>query len=175
MKVRWWVCFLLFLTWLMSYIDRSLMPMALPLIGQEFHMSPTVMGVVVSAFFVGYASMQIPGGMLADKFGARNSITLGIASWSIFSVLTGTASSLTNLIWLRVFFGLGEGIHPPAAFKALSVWFNSAERARANGVVMSSNTLGPMIAPVLFATLMSAFGWRHAFYLVSIPGFRSEE
>jgi len=76
MKVRWWVCFLLFLTWLMSYIDRSLMPMALPLIGQEFHMSPTVMGVVVSAFFVGYASMQIPGGMLADKFGARNSITL---------------------------------------------------------------------------------------------------
>ena len=79
MKVRWWVCLLLFLTWLMSYIDRSLMPMALPFIGQEFHLNPTVMGAVVGAFFIGYAAMQIPGGLIADRFGARNSITLGEA------------------------------------------------------------------------------------------------
>jgi sugar phosphate permease len=171
MKVRWWVCFLLFLTWLMSYIDRSLMPMAVPLITQEFHMSPTVMGVVISAFFVGYASMQIPGGILADKIGARKTITLGVAAWSMFSLLTGMAWSLTSLIWVRILFGLGEGIHPPAAFKALSAWFNSAERARANGFVMSSNAIGPMIAPILFAVVMGAFGWRKAFYLLSIPGF----
>ena len=171
MRVRWWICLLLFLTWLMSYVDRSLMPMALPLISQEFHLSPTVMGVVISAFFVGYASMQIPGGILADKFGARKTMTAGVALWSIFSVLTGAATSLTNLIWVRILFGLGEGIHPPAAFKALSSWFNSAERGRATGLVMSSNTLGPMITPIIFATLMGAFGWRNAFFLVSIPGF----
>jgi sugar phosphate permease len=171
MKVRWWVCVLLFLTWLMSYIDRSLMPMAIPLISQEFHMSPTVMGVAISAFFIGYGSMQIPGGIIADRFGARKTITLGVASWSLFSLLTGTASSLTSLIWVRILFGLGEGMHPPAAFKALSAWFNRAERARANGFVMSSNTIGPMIAPILFAMVMGAYGWRKAFFLVSIPGF----
>lgn len=171
MKVRWWICALLFLTWLMSYVDRSLMPMALPLIGQEFHLSPAVLGVVISAFFVGYAVMQIPGGILADKFGARKMMTAGVTLWSIFSVLTGAATSLTNLIWVRVLFGLGEGIHPPAAFKALSSWFNGAERARANGLVMSSNTIGPMIAPIVFAVLMGAYGWRRAFFLVSIPGF----
>jgi sugar phosphate permease len=170
-KVRWWVCFLLFLTWLMSYIDRSLMPMALPFIGEEFHLSPTVMGAVISAFFIGYASMQIPGGLIADRFGARNGITLGVAAWSVFSVLTGAARSLTNLMWVRILFGLGEGLHPPAAFKALSAWFKSAERARANGLVMSSNTIGPMVAPIVFASLMQAFGWRKAFYFVSIPGF----
>jgi sugar phosphate permease len=171
MKVRWRICFLLFLTWLMSYIDRSLMPMAIPLIGQEFHLSPTVMGVVMSAFFIGYGSMQIPGGMIADKFGARKTMTVGVAAWSLFSFLTGTAGSLASLIRVRILFGLGEGMHPPAAFKALSAWFNSAERARANGLVMSSNTIGPMIAPILFATMMGTFGWRRAFYLVSIPGF----
>lgn len=171
MKVRWWICALLFLTWLMSYVDRSLMPMALPLIGQEFHLSPTVLGAVISAFFIGYAVMQIPGGILADKFGARKMMTTGVALWSIFSVLTGAATSLTNLIWVRVLFGLGEGVHPPAAFKALSSWFNPAERARANGLVMSSNTIGPMIAPIIFAVLMGAYGWRNAFFLVSIPGF----
>src|SRR5258708_18622101 len=142
MRVRWGVCFLLFLTWVMSYVDRSLMPMALPLIGQEFHLSPTVMGAVISAFFLGYATMQIPGGMLADRIGARKSITLGIAFWSGFSVLTGAASSLANLIAVRICFGLGEGLHPAAAFKALSAWFPPRERARANGLVMSSNTLG---------------------------------
>lgn len=171
MKVRWRICLLLFFTWLMSYIDRSLMPMAIPLIGQEFHMSPTVMGVVMSAFFIGYGAMQIPGGLIADKFGARKTITAGVAAWSLFSVLTGAAGSLANLIWVRVLFGLGEGVHPPAAFKALSAWFNRSERARANGFVMSSNTIGPMIAPILFATVMATFGWRKAFYLVSIPGF----
>ena len=71
MKARWWVCSLLFLTWLVSYVDRSLLPMALPFIAQEFHLSPTLMGVAASAFFVGYAAMQIPGGLIADKFGPR--------------------------------------------------------------------------------------------------------
>jgi sugar phosphate permease len=170
-KIRWWICFFLFLTWLMSYIDRSLMPMALPFIGQEFHLSPTVMGAVISAFFVGYASMQIPGGMIADKIGPRNSITLGVAFWSGFSLLTGMATSLATLMGIRVCFGLGEGLHPAAAFKALSAWFPPSERSRANGFVMSSNALGPMIAPILFASLMNAFGWRTAFYIISVPGF----
>ena len=171
MRIRWWICFLLLLTWLVSYIDRSLMPMALPFIAQEFHLSPTVMGVVVSAFFLGYAAMQIPAGLLADKIGARNSITLGITAWSIFSVLTGAASNLTNLICVRILFGLCEGLHPPATFKTISQWFPAAERSRASGLMMSSNTLGPMIAPLLFASVMAAFGWRAAFYLISIPGF----
>ncbi|MGH9358886.1 MAG: MFS transporter [Terriglobia bacterium] len=171
MKARWWVCFLLFLTWLISYIDRSLMPMALPFIGKEFHLSPTVMGLVAGVFFIGYGSMQIPGGMIADRFGPRKIITLGVFFWSVFSILTGAASSLTNLLWVRISFGLGEGIHPPAAFKALSAWFNSSEIGRANGFVMSSNTLGPMIAPIVFAAVIERFGWRDAFYLASLPGF----
>jgi sugar phosphate permease len=169
-KIRWWICFLLFLTWVVSYIDRSLMPMAVPLIAQEFHMSTAAMGGVMSAFFVGYALMQIPGGFIADKIGARKSITFGMASWSVFSLLTGIVSSLGPLIWIRVGFGLSEGIHPPSTFKVLSAWFSSTERARANGLMMSSNTIGPMIAPLLFAAVVVRFGWRSAFYLVSIPG-----
>jgi hypothetical protein len=53
MRVRWWVCFLLFLTFVMSYIDRSLMPMAIPFIAREFGISPAVMGIVLSGFLGG--------------------------------------------------------------------------------------------------------------------------
>lgn len=171
MNIRWRICFLLFLTWLVSFIDRSMMPMALPFIAAEFNLSPTVMGIVISAFFLGYGTMQIPGGIIADRFGPRKSMTLGIVAWSVFTFLTGLVTSVTSLVWLRVLFGISEGIHPPAAFKTLSTWFPSGERSRANSLVMSSTTLGPMIAPILFAAVMAAFGWRWAFFIVAIPGF----
>ena len=70
-KLRWSVCFLLFAIFVMSYTDRSLMPLAIPFIAREFQISPAVAGVVLSAFFVGYAFMQIPGGLLADRIGPR--------------------------------------------------------------------------------------------------------
>lgn len=171
MRIRWSISALLFLTWLLSYIDRGLMPMAIPFIGAEFHLTPTVMGAVLSAFFLGYGCMQIPGGLLTDRFGPRKVMTAGVAAWSIFSALTGMAGSLGQLISIRVLFGLGEGMHPSAAFKTVSTWFRSSERGRANGFVMSSNTIGPMISPILFAALMHAAGWRNAFLMISIPGF----
>jgi sugar phosphate permease len=171
MRVRWRICVLLLLTWVMSYMDRSLMPMAIASIGQEFHLSPMAMGTVLSAFFVGYGLMQIPGGLLADKIGPRRSVTFGIAAWSFFSLLTGTVRSVPSLIATRICFGLGEGIHPPATFKILAAWFNRKERSRANGIMMSSNTLGPMLTPLLFAAAIGAFGWRKSFYLLSLPGF----
>ncbi|MHB1652757.1 MAG: MFS transporter [Desulfitobacteriaceae bacterium] len=171
MKIRWWVAVVLFLTWLMSYIDRTLMPMALPFIGKEFNLNPTVMGIVISSFFIGYGLMQIPGGMIADKFGPRKVITLGVTFWSVFSILTGMANGLTSMIWTRIFFGVGEGMHPPGSWKMISTWFKPVERARANSLMMASNMVGPALAPIFFAAVMGAFGWRQAFYLLSIPGF----
>ena len=171
MKVRWWVCLFLFVTWVMSYVDRSLMPMAIPFIAREFHISPSVMGVVLSAFFVGYASMQIPGGLIADRLGPRKTVTIGIMAWSLFSLLTGMARNLTQLIWIRIGFGVCEGVHPPATLKMLAAWFPRAERTRASAWMLSSNTIGPMLTPILFASAMAALGWRGAFLAISVPGF----
>ena len=171
MRLRWWVCFLLFAIFVMSYVDRSLMPLAIPFIAREFQISPAVAGVVLSAFFVGYAFMQIPGGLLADRIGPRKTVTIGITAWSLFSALTGTAQNLSQMIWIRICFGLCEGVYPPAALKAVAVWFPRNERTGTSAVLLSSNTIGPMVAPLLFATAMSVFGWRGAFLAISVPGF----
>jgi sugar phosphate permease len=171
MNLRWRVCFLLVAIFAMSYVDRSLMPLAIPFIAREFQISPSLAGVVLSAFFVGYAFMQIPGGLLADRIGPRKTVTIGITAWSLFSALTGTVGSLAQMIWVRICFGLCEGVFPPAALKTVAVWFPRNERTRASALLLSSNTIGPVVAPLLFAAAMTAFGWRGAFLAISVPGF----
>lgn len=170
MKVGWRIIAILFLAWMMSYFERAMISTALPFIGHDFGLTATVMGFVSSAFFIGYALMQIPGGIIADRFGSRKTIAIGILVWSVFSALTGTAGGLATLIWIRILFGLGEGVFPPGSWKMLSNWFKPATRATANAVMLCSNLVGPALAPLVFAPLMGAVGWRHSFWILAIPG-----
>src|SRR5678816_2176861 len=80
------------------YIDRMVMASAIPFIATDLELSPLEMGQLLSAFFLGYALMQIPGGLLADRFGARVVLTTTIALWSIMTALTGMAAGLVTLL-----------------------------------------------------------------------------
>ncbi|WP_417038412.1 MFS transporter, partial [Desulfovibrio legallii] len=80
-----------FMVWLVSYLDRMVMSTAIPYIADEFNLSAGEMGVVMSAFFAGYALFQIPGGVLSDRFGARKVLVFAIAWWSLFTLFTGYA------------------------------------------------------------------------------------
>jgi len=169
-KERYTVLFILFITWVVSYLDRMVMTVAIPYIAIDFNLSPMAMGVVISTFFAGYALFQIPGGILADKFGARKVMASGIAWWSIFTFGTGLVNSLQPMLLLRFFFGVGEGIFPASSWKTIANWFPVKERATANGFMMSSNFLGPALAPLFVVAVMSAWGWRSVFYSLIVPG-----
>jgi MFS family permease len=159
-----------FMIWMVSYLDRMVMFTAIPYIAEEFNLSTGAMGAVMSAFFFGYALCQIPGGILSDRYGARIVLTIGIVWWSIFTFITGLASSLTALIVIRVLFGIGEGIAPAATFKTLATWTPPSKRGFANAVMLSTNSLGPALAPLAVVAIMSAFGWRSVFWALSLPG-----
>lgn len=66
----------LFMTWLIDYIDRLVITLALPDIGEEFGLGTTMQGLILTAFFITYAAMQIPGGILADTRGTRRTMLL---------------------------------------------------------------------------------------------------
>ena len=83
-KKRHMILGLLFLGWCLSYLDRMAMNVGIVEIAKDFNLSPSVMGIVLSSFFAGYAIMQLPGGWLADKFGSRKVITISILLWSAF-------------------------------------------------------------------------------------------
>lgn len=161
---------ILFITWTVCYMDRMVMTVAIPYIAKDFNLTPTGMGIVMSTFFAGYALFQIPGGMLADKFGARKIMSIAVSWWSVFTVFTGMATSLASLIVIRFLFGIGEASFPGGSWKTIANWFPKKERATANSIMSSSNSLGPAIAPLFVVGIMAAFGWRQVFYFLFIPG-----
>lgn len=167
---RYAVLSVLFLGYFLCYMDRMVIATALPFIAKDLQLSPFAMGGVLSAFFVGYAAMQIPGGWLADRFGPRPVISLSIIGWSIFTFLTGVATSLAVLIVIRVLFGIAEGPYPSAASKAVATWFPREQLGRANGVQLASVNIGAAIAPLLVAPWVLLWGWRSVFYFLIVPG-----
>jgi len=145
------------------------MASALPFVAESFKLSAREMGYVLSAFFVGYALMQVPGGLLADRFGIRVVTTVCITWWSIMTALTALAQSVGALLLIRVLFGVGEGPFPATAAKAISIWFPSREIGRANGFQLAATALGATVAPLIATTMIEDWGWRYAF-VVLLPG-----
>jgi MFS family permease len=155
---------------LVCYMDRMVMASAIPFIGKDFHLSPLAMGGVLRAFFVGYSVMQVPGGLLADRFGPRAVAAGGITWWSLMTALTGLSTGLTSLLAIRLLFGFGEGPFPPAVSKIFSIWFPKEEIGRANGLQLALTAIGGAMAPLLVVALIRGWGWRYVYFVLFAPG-----
>jgi MFS family permease len=161
---------LLYLGWCVSYIDRAAITFAVTHIASDFHLRPAELGMLLSSFFLGYSLMQLPGGWLADRFGSKPVIVVSILLWSIFTGVTGVAWSLTSLVLIRFIFGLGEGAFPAASVKGVAEVFSREERPKMSSLLMSSNYVGSMLAPLIIAPMIIHFGWRNVFHYMGIAG-----
>ena len=168
---RYVVFFFLYVGFCISYIDRSAIGLALPSISKDFALAPTQMGVVISAFFIGYSIMQLPGGWMADKFGSKSVILIALTLWSIFTFTTGHASSLAGLLFLRFVFGLCEGPYAGACYRGIAEYFPRELRPAFATGVLSSNYIGSAIAPIIIVPLILWFGWRGMFQALGCIGF----
>jgi len=97
-KARHTVLTILFITWIVSFLDRIAISVAIPYIAADYHLTPLEMGIVMSVFFAGYSISQIPGGLLADKFGVRRVATVAMVWWSVFTAVTGSAANLAQML-----------------------------------------------------------------------------
>ncbi|XP_046750761.1 putative inorganic phosphate cotransporter isoform X2 [Diprion similis] len=132
-------------------------------------------GIILSSFFWGYIITQIPGGILADKFGGKYTLGIGILSTAIFTMLTPVvveAFDATGLIVLRVLMGLGEGTTFPAANSLVAQWAPPEERSKISTVVMSGMQVGTVLGTSLSGVLIhnSSMGWPVVFYFFGAFG-----
>lgn len=162
--------FLVFIGFIICFIDRSAMNLTLAYVGKSFSLNAAQLGLVGSAFFFSYSLMQIPGGWLVDKFGTKWMTVVSLLAWSVFTVMTGFAWSFASLIFIRVLFGIGEGSYPSAAMKSVRLAFPKEKRGQASAVAISSNYIGSAAAPFLVTPLIAVLSWRGAFHVVGLIG-----
>ncbi|PLS17910.1 MFS transporter [Bacillus sp. M6-12] len=161
---------LLFVGYLVDYLDRMVMSVAVVYIKDEFSLDPAAVGAILSAFFISYAVMQIPGGWMTDKFGSRKVLIWSIIIWSVFTVLTGFAWSLVSLLVIRFLFGVGQGGYPSASQKGIADYYPRDERPKASAFLMSSNYFGMALAPLAAAPMILWMGWRNMFVVIGMLG-----
>jgi MFS family permease len=162
---------ILFVAWIVDYVDRLVIATALPSIGAQFGLDRSEQGLLLTAFFISYALFQFPGGLMADKIGPKKTMIIAMVAWSVFTGLTGLAVSFGMLIVIRVLFGVTEGVFPGASMKAVTERTEPKTRMTANGIMLGSNPFGAALAPLIAAPVITAVGWQNAFFAVAAAGF----
>jgi len=154
---------LLALAAFINYVDRGNLATAGPLIRDQFELSNTQLGVLLSAFFWTYVPAQLPAGWLAERLDARGVLAVGLGIWGAATALTGLASGFLMLLILRVMLGLGESVMYPASFKILAREALETQRGRANGLLAAGQLCGPAFGTLAGGLLMAWLGWRVVF------------
>lgn len=169
-RVRHTVLWLTVAAYLITYMDRVVIATAAPSIQEEFSLSNVTMGWIFSAFQIGYALFQLPGGWLGDRFGPRRALTAIVVWWSTFTALTTAAWSAASMVVIRFLFGMGEAGAFPIATRSLSRWMLPSERGWAQGITHAGARLGGAVTPVLVVFLIHHLGWRGPFLIFGVLG-----
>src|SRR5580704_9465924 len=131
------VLFLLALSVLINYIDRSNLSIAAPLLQDELHISNSQLGTLLAAFFWTYGLMQMPSGWLVDRFDVKWVFAAGFFVWSAATAVTGLLHGFVALLLIRVILGIGESVAFPSYSKILCTDFREARRGFGNAMIIA--------------------------------------
>lgn len=157
-SVRWKIFLMMLLLVAINYIDRASLSVAMPLIAKEFDLSPAMQGLILSSFFWTYAFMQVPGGMLADKYKPRIVIATATVFWGAFQALAAVCTNATMLMLTRLGLGASEAPIYPAGGKLNAIWMTKNERGRGATLLDGGAPLGAALGSLIIAGLISELG-----------------
>lgn len=161
--MRWRILALLFLSTLLTYLDRQALGVLRPEIAREFGMSNKGYSMLTASFMVPYVIMYVLSGRMVDRWGSGLCLKVFMALWSVTALATGWVSQLWQLGLTRFVLGVAEPGNIPSAMRAVTSWFPSRERGLAVAIFSAGSALGAILAPPLVAAITSRYGWRSAF------------
>jgi MFS transporter, ACS family, D-galactonate transporter len=167
---RWRVAFLLAFGVVIAYFDRINVSVSQEALNATFGVSLIVFGYIASAFNWTYALMQMPAGLLLDRFGVQRIGRIGALLWSVASFLAAAAPGLPLFFGARFLLGVAESPTFPANAKAMGVWFPKQERSLAIAITDAAAKFSSAIGIPFLGLLLLHFGWRFTFV---VTGFLS--
>ena len=146
---------ILVVVYVFNFIDRQILTILAEEIQADLGISDSGIGFLYgTAFAVFYSVVGIPLGRLADVWTRKNLISIGLATWSIFTVLSGTARSFTGLAVYRFGVGVGESSASPSAYSLLSDYFSPKVRTTVLAIYSSGVYIGAGIGLFLGGTIV---------------------
>ncbi|WP_428378038.1 MFS transporter [Lichenicoccus sp.] len=118
---RWTMIILCALATTINYVDRATLSVAAPAMQRALHLGPATMGLLLGAFFWTYALMQIPGGWVVDRIGARAAYAGAVAWWSTCTAATALVRGAGTTFGLRLLLGVGEAGSYPSNTKVAAL------------------------------------------------------
>jgi ACS family D-galactonate transporter-like MFS transporter len=169
-RVRYQMLALVFINVVINYIDRTNLSVAAPELAKELELTPVQMGYIFSAFGWSYALLQIPGGLIADRFGPRILYAFCLITWSITTMGQGIVRGFGSLFGFRLATGAFEAPSYPINNRVVTSWFPDNERASAIAMYVSGQFIGlAFLTPILVAIQVQT-GWRGLFIVTGIIG-----
>jgi MFS transporter, ACS family, glucarate transporter len=158
-----------------AFLDRTNISIAGVQIAKEFRIDNAHLGWVFSAFLIGYAAFQVPGGVLARRLGPRKVLALSVVWWGVFTGLTALVpptmqGGLLALVLVRFALGAGEATMYPAGNQFVERWFPIEERGKASGIIFGGVGLGSGLTPPLVTAIIVHYGWRASFWFSAVVG-----
>jgi ACS family D-galactonate transporter-like MFS transporter len=168
-NVRWRIFLLMLMLIAINYIDRASISVAMPVISKEFNIGLTMQGFILSSFFFTYALMQIPGGLLADRFKPRAVIAVATLGWGFFQAIAALSMNAWVLVLTRLGLGAFEAPIYPAGGKLNAIWMLPNERARGATLLDGGVPLGAALGSLIIAGLIAEFdSWRISFIVAGL-------
>jgi ACS family hexuronate transporter-like MFS transporter len=168
----WGLCWLMFASTVLNYLDRQTVSLVRPQIRETFAITADVdFGWVLAAFSLTYALFQVPAGFLVDRWDLRWTYAAAVAWWSVAAMATALVPSLWMLIACRALLGVGESFNWPCALRVTARVLPPADRSLGNGIFNSGAAVGAVVTPIVVTALAQLFGWRTAFLVIGLAGF----
>ena len=151
-RIRFRILLFVFVSVVINYMDRTNLSVAATALTGELHLSSVQLGILFSAFGWTYAALQIPGGVLVDRFAPRVLYAFSLVTWSLMTLLQGAVRGFAGLLSLRLSIGVFEAPAYPINNRIVTTWFPDHERATAIATYTSGQFLGlAFLTPLLAA------------------------
>jgi sugar phosphate permease len=168
---RWRIAFLLAFGVLVNFFDRINLSVSRDALHDSFGLSLVAFGYLSSAFSWTYAVMQMPCGVLLDRWGVRRVGRVSAFLWSVSSFAAALAPGLSWFFGARFLLGVSESPTFPANAKALGYWFTRQERGLATAITDAAAKLSTAVGVPFIGLLLLYFGWRWSFATTGLISF----
>ncbi len=160
---RWGIAVLLGFGVLVNYFDRVNLSVSQEALHNSFGISTVTFGYLLSAYSWTYAALQLPSGLILDRFGVKLVGRIGTLLWSVASFAAAISTGLAGFLGARLLLGVGEAPTFPANSKAVGYWFPTEERSLATAIFDSAAKFAPAIGIPALGLLLLRLGWRWSF------------